>query len=253
MNDNETDQNDQEESRATIDFEMLHQVLSGGPQEAFLQDLTMRAVGVLDGADSASVMLRKDGDTVTVASSDELGRQLEKQQFEAGAGPCLDSLADGIEQTSPDLAHEGRWGAFPSYALELGAQATLAMPLLSDGQCFGALNLYARKAYALPADLSTARQLAAQAGGATAVAERIARQMQETADLRAALESRSVIDQAVGIVMARQRIDAEHALAVLRRASQNRNIKLRQLAAELVTSVGGRPPEPRNSFHPRED
>jgi AmiR/NasT family two-component response regulator len=61
-------------------------------------------------------------------------------------------------------------------------------------------------------------------------------------DLHATLASRSVIDQAVGIVMAQQRCPAPEAFALLSRASQNRNIKLHDLAAEIVTTVGGQPP-----------
>lgn len=62
------------------------------------------------------------------------------------------------------------------------------------------------------------------------------------AEQRWALPSRAVIDQAIGIVMAESRCDAEQAFAALTRASNNRNRKLRDLAAEIVTRVGGRPP-----------
>ena len=60
--------------------------------------------------------------------------------------------------------------------------------------------------------------------------------------LEQALQSRSVIDQAIGIIMAESRCDADQAFATLTRASNNRNMKLRDLATEIVTRVGGRPP-----------
>ncbi len=56
------------------------------------------------------------------------------------------------------------------------------------------------------------------------------------------LTSRAVIDWAIGIVMAQQHCDAEAAFGILRRASQNRNVRLRELAAEIVTAVSGKTP-----------
>jgi AmiR/NasT family two-component response regulator len=69
------------------------------------------------------------------------------------------------------------------------------------------------------------------------VALRIERRRQSAADVRTALLSRSVIDQAVGILMARERIDARIALERLRRVSQDRNVKLRDLCGQLVARV----------------
>ena len=73
---------------------------------------------------------------------------------------------------------------------------------------------------------------------------RIADQSKLNEDLYATLASRSVIDQAIGIVMAQQRCPDPEAFALLSRASQNRNIKVHDLAAEIVTTVGGQAPDP---------
>ena len=91
---------------------------------------------------------------------------------------------------------------------------------------------------------------AANAAGAIAVAVKLADQTQMSEDLHEALASRAVIDQATGIIMAQQRCDAAAAFDILRRASQNRNVKLRDLAAEIVSQVGGKPPGP-GHFRPR--
>ena len=82
---------------------------------------------------------------------------------------------------------------------------------------------------------------AGNAAGAVAVAVRLADQTQMSDDLHKALTSRAVIDQATGIIMAQQRCGAAAAFDVLRRASQNRNVKVRDLAAEIVNTVGGTP------------
>jgi hypothetical protein len=77
-----------------------------------------------------------------------------------------------------------------------------------------------------------------------------------TTQLRAALTSRAAIDQAIGILMAQQRCTAEQAFEILRTASQNRNVKLRHVAADIVTGLTGHPPQPppfRSPDHPRHD
>jgi AmiR/NasT family two-component response regulator len=71
-----------------------------------------------------------------------------------------------------------------------------------------------------------------------------AQQVELTEDLRQSLSSRAVIDQALGIIMGQHRCTASRAFEVLRLASQNRNRKLHDVAADIVTAVTGEPPEP---------
>jgi AmiR/NasT family two-component response regulator len=71
---------------------------------------------------------------------------------------------------------------------------------------------------------------------------RLAEHSEMSAHLQAALASRAVIDQALGIIMGQNRCTADEAFEVLRTASQNRNVKLRDIAADMVTSVSGQPP-----------
>ncbi|OSC50183.1 antitermination regulator, partial [Streptomyces sp. 4F] len=73
---------------------------------------------------------------------------------------------------------------------------------------------------------------------------------QSAADLQATLRSRTVIDQAMGVIMGQQRCGADDAFAFLRAASQNRNIKLRDLCVQLIQNVTGEPPQ-EGSFQPR--
>jgi len=76
------------------------------------------------------------------------------------------------------------------------------------------------------------------------------RQAQTQSQLAEAMVSSSVIDQAIGILMAQQRCTAADAFDLLRQASQNRNHKLRDIAAEIITKVSGAPPQPRPPFKP---
>ncbi|MDQ4094419.1 MAG: ANTAR domain-containing protein [Actinomycetota bacterium] len=85
---------------------------------------------------------------------------------------------------------------------------------------------------------------AGNAAGAVAVAISWPIQAQLRRICAQALTSRAVIDRAIRIMMAQQRRNASAAFDLLRRASQNRNVKLRELAADIVTAVSGKPPQP---------
>jgi AmiR/NasT family two-component response regulator len=115
----------------------------------------------------------------------------------------------------------------------------------------GCYNLYSVWRDAFAEDNREQLELfAANAAGAIAVAVKMADQTQMSDDLHGALASRAVIDQAIGVMMAQQRCSAAAAFDILRRASQNRNVKVRDLASEIVSNVGGAPPEP-GPFQPR--
>jgi AmiR/NasT family two-component response regulator len=102
----------------------------------------------------------------------------------------------------------------------------------------GALNLYSRTPGALPtADRDRAARFAGQAAGAVALALRLREREAEAQHLETALRSRSTIDQAVGILMARAHLSPDAAFEVLRRRSQDSNRKLRDLAADLIADA----------------
>jgi hypothetical protein len=99
----------------------------------------------------------------------------------------------------------------------------------------GAVNLYSAHRHGLGDDDSERAGLFAhQAAGAVALAVLLAERENKNRNLVIALESRSVIDQAIGILMARKHVDAQDALKVLRKRSQHANIKLRQVASDVV-------------------
>ncbi|MDJ0463464.1 GAF and ANTAR domain-containing protein [Streptomyces sp. H27-C3] len=228
-----------------FDLASLHRALSDWRGlDPFLQELTERAVHVIGGTDSCSITMRRHDRLVTAASSDGLALALDGLQYDVEAGPCVCSLDSSEEEYVPDMLEERRWGPYPRLASAHGIRSVLATPLVANSSTLGALNLYSRTPRAYEGHKEAARRLSAQAAGAVAVADRMERETGTGRDLRAAMLSRSVIDQAIGIVMARQRCPADVAMAVLRRTSQGRNIKLRDLCAELVAHTGGTPPGP---------
>ncbi|MFI6810706.1 GAF and ANTAR domain-containing protein [Streptomyces luteogriseus] len=205
--------------------------------DTLLRDLTDRAVQEVPGADACSITVRRAGRLLTLAGSDGMPSGLDLRQYENGSGPCVDAAETGEEQYAPDLTEESRWPSYAQYALSAGVRCALAVPVAVEGEGGAAINFYGVRAGALGTGRDAARAFAARSGDAIDVALRIERRRQSAADVRTALLSRSVIDQAIGILMARERIDARIALERLRRASQDRNVKLRDLCGQLVARV----------------
>jgi len=109
----------------------------------------------------------------------------------------------------------------------------------------GAFNLYSQVAGSFgQAATRRAERFAQNASGALSIAIRLADHVALTDQLRASLASRAVIDQAIGVLMGQRRITAAEAFAILRTTSQNRNIKLRAFAAQIVEGAGALPPLP---------
>lgn len=127
------------------------------------------------------------------------------------------------------MPDESRWGDYPAYAVSCGIRSSLSLPIAAHTHTAGALNLYGGPPDAFQeSDLATLRSLAAQATGGIALARRIS-DTQEFADqLQSAMQSRSVIDHALGVIMGQRRRTADVAFGILRSASQHRNIKLRR-------------------------
>ena len=209
----------------------------------FLDHLATLAVTVLPADTSCGITLRRDHSAMTVASSDTRASQVDEIQYGHDEGPCLHSVRTGQVVVVDDLAADGRWGAYRMPALGHGVRSSLSLPLRTNGDVIGALNIYAGTPHAFgPQEQRAACRFADEASRALALAVRIADRTEMSDHLQTALVSRAVIDQALGIIMGQNRCTADEAFDVLRRTSQNRNIKLRDIAADMVTAVSGRPP-----------
>jgi GAF domain-containing protein len=209
-----------------------------------LDELARLAAGVLTPPGSCGITLSQDHDALTIASSDSLAAQLDEVQYGQGDGPCLETLRTGETVAIADTATEHRWGSYPAHALGYGVRSSLSLPLAVNGDCRGALNLYATTTEAFgPEQRERAHIFAVQASTALTLAHRQAQQTQLTEQLREALATRAVIDQALGIVMAQQICGPDIAFAILRTTSQNQNRKLRGVAADIVEAISGHRPE----------
>jgi hypothetical protein len=209
--------------------------------EAFielLQEVAELAVRIVEPVVTCGITLAQQDRVFTVAAADELASQLDEQQYELDTGPCLQALAGGEVVDVPDLGVESRWDGYPTMAMGRGILGVHSVPLIVAGKPVGVLNLYAATPHAFGVvDRQLAALLAGQAALAVTAALRHYDEVTLSDHLRIALSSRSVIDQAMGIVMAQQRGTPEQAFAALRTISQRRNIKLRVVAAELVETT----------------
>lgn len=213
-------------------------LLSTDSFEELLQGVAELSVQVIEPVVTCGILLVQGNQVITTASADALAGQLDERQYEHAMGPCLQALASGEVVMAQDLAVEDRWGVYPAIAMAQGILAILAIPLIVGGRLVGVLNLYARTPQAFSAvDRRLAGLLAGQAAIAITAALRHYDEVTLSDHLRIALSSRSVIDQAIGIVIAQRRCSPEEAFAILRAMSQRRNIKLRHIAVELVDAT----------------
>jgi GAF domain-containing protein len=163
--------------------------------------------------------------------------------------PCLTSLRTGETIEIDDLVEDDRWGDYRTSALAHGVRSSLSLPLRADGRVMGALNFYSSIAGLFgAAERALASGFARETSRALALGIRMAERSEMSEHLQAALASRAVIDQALGIIMGQNRCSAGVAFELLRSISQNRNVKLRDVAVEMVTAVGGEPPDDKPRF-----
>ncbi|MFD3504996.1 GAF and ANTAR domain-containing protein [Streptomyces sp. NPDC058676] len=215
--------------------------------DEFLQVLADRGLDSNPSADGCGITLERQARPLTVASAGTSAEKLDEKQYAQNDGPCLQSLRSGREIVIADMMDEQRWGEYPAYSVACGTRSSLSLPIAAHTHTAGAINLY----FSAPngpddVDVPFMRALAAQATGAIALAQRIGDAEEFADDLQNALQSRSVIDQAIGVIMGQQRCTAERAFAILRSASQHRNIKLRDLCADLLAGISGEPPTEKN-------
>jgi GAF domain-containing protein len=221
-------------------------LLNAGNVEQFLHELAVLSTRTVTEGLSCGMTLRQRGRSpVTGACTDPAASAADEVQYQTGDGPCLHALRHAQQVRIDDVATHGRWPRFAKRAASLGIRSSLSLPLVADGQPVGALNLYSRKPGAFgEAETRRAEKFARHASGALTLALRMASCTDLNEQLRSSLVSRAVIDQAVGVIMATEHCPQDKAFALLRTASQNTNVKLRDLAVTIVTSVGGEPPRP---------
>ncbi|MGY2067876.1 ANTAR domain-containing protein [Blastococcus sp. SYSU DS0619] len=221
----------------------LSQVALGGRELAeILGDITAIAARAIPGAEAVSTTLVRGEKAFTAAHAGAMALEADELQYQENSGPCLDAGRGGVVLRIDDIHTEERWPAYIARVRTTGVRSSLSVPLPYQGTSIGALNVYSSQpaAFAGPDSLAAGLGAAEMIAVAVANADAHARLADDARNMRIAMESRAVIEQAKGVLMAQQGIDAEQAFEVLRQASQRYNRKLRDIAAGIVDGVVGR-------------
>jgi GAF domain-containing protein len=209
-----------------------------------VEDSLTRAVDLsvitLEACEFAGAFLLEGDEVVAQACTDPLVAEVDPLQLRTGEGPGLDAVAHKLTFYADELGTDSRWPKFGPKASAMGMRSLLSLPMATDGT-LGALNLYARYPQAFGV-LGRTRGLllASMAGFACSTARSHADEQRRAENLHAAIVTRELIGQAQGILIERERITADQAFHVLRQASQHLNLKLREVARDLV-DTGERP------------
>jgi GAF domain-containing protein len=217
--------------------ELARVVLVGRELPEVLTEVVGIARRAIPGSEATSITLIRNERAFTAAYDGQLAMDADELQYQRGYGPCLDAGRAGELFVVTDMRTEERWPDYARHALERGVGSSLSVPLPFQGATIGALNNYSGRPHAFGgADVRLGEEVAAFVAIAVGNAEGAARATTDVANMRQAMVSRSVIEQAKGILMERYKITAEQAFTLLTHASQRANIKLRDIAEELVTT-----------------
>jgi len=206
-------------------------LVGAGDVRETLQRIVDFAVETIPGCDHAGLSLVIEGRIETPAQTDPpIPQMIDRIQNDTGEGPAVDAIRQHEVFETGDLAHEQRWPRFaPAVAAQTDVRSILATRLfITDDDTMGAITLYAETVEAFDdADRSVTSIFAAHA----AVALRAAQQQEH---LAIAIETRDIIGQAKGIIMARKGVDDATAFAMLRDGSSRMNRKLHAVAQQVI-------------------
>jgi transcriptional regulator with GAF, ATPase, and Fis domain len=231
-----------EEEPAGFQRELARLLLSEESVSGLLDILLKISISAVPGVQGASIsQVLGDSERLETsnASSPEI-RFVDEGQYQDGDGPCVEAIRSGHE-VRVSLPMD-RSPTFAARARRAGVSSVLSLPLQVQTRTTGDLNLYSIGGAAVSeAGSQMARALAEQAAMVLANAGALASAELAKQHLEEALNTRDLIGQAKGILMARQGVTAQEAFDVLRRASQRSGRKLRDIAVEVASNPGSAP------------
>ena len=231
-----------EESLLGTQFAQLARLLfAAETTEQMLQRIVSAAGHIVPGADLVSLTWQSRDGLTTPVATEELAERLDSLQYTHHEGPCVSATVEGGsgQAASPDLTNDPQWPAWSPAAVAEGAFSVLSAGLFPDGAPprLGSINCYGLHQHRVGQDATqkdTMLLLAAHAATALSSQQAFDAADREITGLRKALQTRDVIGQAKGILMGQRGIDAGEAFDTLRRASQDLNMKLAEMAETLT-------------------
>ena len=201
--------------------------------DTVLGRLAAVAFQAIPAVDMASISVATRQGISTKAATAQPARDLDQLQYDWQEGPCVDALLDRdkAEVVVDDMGHELRWPRYAPAAAAREVRSQMGIEIYREGRTVGGLNLYSKQANAFHDETRAAAEIYAVHA---AVAMDKARTV---TSLSEALATRQLIGEAVGIVMHTYTINEGAAFSYLTRVSQTTNVKLRDVAARVVTSA----------------
>jgi GAF domain-containing protein len=221
--------------------ELGHLLLGAENTQSVLQRIVHLVQQVMPARAEASVTLVRDEQATTAAFTGEVALRLDEMQYGRGYGPCLEAALGGQIVEITDARSEGRWPDYVATLLEAGLLSSVAVAVPAPNLAAG-LNVWARQADAFSdQDRRVLGEFAAYAAAALTNLDALQDARELAENLQRAMEFRSVIEQAKGILMERHKLTADQAFRLLAEASMHTNRRVRDLAVNLVLT-GELPP-----------
>jgi GAF domain-containing protein len=227
------------------DFEQLHALIASTRDiKGFLDGMTASAAAMMTRSAGAriecAVTLHRRKHGTSIAGSSDEAILLDGIEQRQGQGPCELALRTGAPVLLGDASTDPRWPRYGESLAALGCRSVLAMPLEPGPDAAAVLNFFAPAAGLFTEDaVADAEVFAGMAGRSLRLALRIAAADRLAEDLKAAMENRTVINLACGIIMAQNRCTQDQAFEILRRGSNGRNQKLHSLARQIIAGFSG--------------
>ncbi|WP_229054690.1 GAF and ANTAR domain-containing protein [Aeromicrobium sp. Leaf350] len=199
-----------------------------GSPTTVLERVSHYALRVVTAEDAGVLRLHGRSRIETPAATSERVGQAHQLQLQFQEGPCYDAITGRATYLTNDVCHDQRWPQWGPAVAEIGIRSAVGVQLATRGRSYGSLNVYANEEDAFSErDAEIIEMLAAHATTAFAAAH-------QAEGLQTAMDSRSLIGQAQGIVMQTFAIDAHTAFEFLKRISQHENHRLVALAEAIV-------------------
>lgn len=199
------------------------------------------AVRAIPGAEGAGLTLLEDDRTDTIVTTASFVAEVDKVQYGIGQGPCITAARDGTTVWSSSLGADRRWPQFGSRVARLGVHSALSLPLTTSDGVIGAMNIYAHEKRVFDERAARVGELfAVPAAIAVQNAQVLAQTKRLAEQLQNALDTRAVIDRAVGILISRSGCTEQEAFRRLQTLSQHEHQKLRVVAQTMVDEAGRR-------------
>jgi hypothetical protein len=233
-----------EANEGTAVLQLQDILIGAGNVDGFLDGLAGFAASTLSGLAGTgiecAITLKRRRHTSTVAGSSARAVELDQIEQRVGDGPCIRALRTMAPELLNDVQADDRWPEYQKRLAENSVYSTLGVPLDIGDDATAALNFFGpAPGLFTPEIFDRAVEFGDLARRTLHLSVRIGAAQARAQNLEAAMQSRTAIDIACGVIMAQNRCSQQEAMDILAKVSSNRNQKLRDVAAELLGRLSG--------------